>query len=180
MITVYIGLGSNLGNRRENLLLAWTRLGEVKGVELLVLSCPYRSEPVNMESANWFINAAGSLRTSLQPLELLKEMLAVEAGLGRKRDFTGKAGDRTVDLDLLFWGDRISSDPRVILPHPEIAGRLFVLLPLAEIKPGLIHPVTRKTAVEMVREYVVKHGEKDSGSKVIKTSWSRLNNEVSE
>ncbi len=180
MTTVYIGLGSNLGNRRENLLQAWTKLGEVKGVELLVLSSPYRSEPVDMESTNWFINAAGSLKTSLQPLELLEEMLAVEASLGRKRDFTGKAGDRTVDLDLLFWGDRMSSDPRVILPHPKIAARLFVLLPLAEIEPDLIHPVTRKTSVEMVQEYVVKHAEKGSGSQVVKTSWSRLNNEVSE
>ena len=85
MVTAYIGLGSNLGMRRENLLRAWAMLGGVKGVKLLVLSRPYKSEPVGMKSTNWFINAVGSVQTTLQPEELLAEILAVEASLGRKR-----------------------------------------------------------------------------------------------
>jgi len=179
MVTAYIGLGSNLGNCRDNLLQAWARLGEVEGVKLLVLSSPYRSEPVGMESTKWFINAVGSLQTTLQPEELLAEMLAVEASLGRKRGLKGKPEDRSLDLDLLYWGDRICDDPKVVLPHPEIANRLFVLLPLAEIGPELIHPVFNKTSLEMLQECMAKQPEKGLGSQVQETSWSTENNEVS-
>ncbi len=179
MVTAYIGLGSNLGCRRANLLQAWTRLGEVKGVKLLVLSSPYRSEPVGMESTSWFINAVGGLQTSLQPEELLAEMLAVEAGLGRKRGMKGKLEDRPIDLDLLYWGDRICNDPKLILPHPEIARRLFVLLPLAEIGPALLHPVSHKTSLEMLQECMAKQTEKGPGPEVLKTTWTVENNEVS-
>ncbi len=178
MVTAYVGLGSNLGNCRENLLQAWTRLGAVKGVKLLGLSSPYSSEPVGMESANWFINAAGSLQTSLQPDELLAEMLAVEAALGRKRGGAGQPEDRSVDLDLLYWGDSVSDDPKVILPHPEIANRLFVLLPLAEIGPEFVHPVFKKTSLEMLQEYMAAQAEQGPAPKVEKTSWSTENNEV--
>jgi len=179
MVTVYVGLGSNLGNCRENLLLAWSKLGEVKGVKRLVLSSPYSSEPVGMESTNWFINAVGCLQTSLQPEELLTEMFAVEASLGRKRGLEGKSEDRSLDLDLLYWGDRVCDDPRVILPHPEIANRLFVLLPLAEIGPESVHPVLEKTALEMLQECVAKQPEKVLTSQVQKTNWPTENNEVS-
>jgi 2-amino-4-hydroxy-6-hydroxymethyldihydropteridine diphosphokinase len=178
MVTAYIGLGSNLGCRRENLLQAWARLGEVKGVKLLALSSPYRSEPVGMESTSWFINAVGSLQTSLQPEELLAAMLAVETGLGRKRGLTGRPEDRSIDLDLLYWGKSICNKPRLILPHPEIANRLFVLLPLAEIGPGVIHPVRHKTSLEMLQECMAKQAEEDPGSEVQKTSWAPGNNEV--
>ena len=178
MVTAYVGLGSNLGNCRENLLQAWARLAEVRGIKLLALSSPYRSEPVGMESTNWFINAVGSLQTALQPEELLDEMLAVEASLGRKRGLQGKPEDRTVDLDLLYWGDRVCDDPKVILPHPEIADRLFVLLPLAEIGPRLIHPVSGKTSLEMLQEYMAKQTGTDQGLQVQKASWSTEKNEV--
>jgi 2-amino-4-hydroxy-6-hydroxymethyldihydropteridine diphosphokinase len=179
MVTAYIGLGSNLGSRHANLLQAWARLGEVKGVKLLLLSEPYSSEPIGMESTNWFINAAGSLQTSLQPEELLAQMFAIEAALGRKRDLTGKTEDRSLDLDLLYWGDRVSDDPEMLLPHPEIARRLFVLLPLAEIGPELRHPVFKKTTWEMLQECVVKQPGKGAGPQIQKTSWSPENNEVS-
>jgi len=178
MVTAYVGLGSNLGNCRENLLQAWTRLGEVRGVKLLALSSPYRSEPVGMESTNWFINAVGSLQTSLQPEELLGEMLAVEASLGRKRGLQGDPEDRTVDLDLLYWDDRVCNDPRMILPHPEIARRLFVLLPLAEIGPQLKHPVSGKTSLEMLQEYMAEQTGKASSPRVQEVSWSPENSEV--
>jgi len=179
MVTAYIGLGSNLGNCRENLLQAWTRLGKVKGVRLLVLSSPYRSEPVGMESGNWFINAVGSLQTSLQAEELLAEMLAVETGLGRKRGLQGQPEDRTVDLDLLYWDDRVCTVPGMILPHPEMARRLFVLLPLAEIGPELLHPVLKKTSVEMLQECMANQPGTGPGSQVQKTSWAAANSEVS-
>ena len=179
MVTAYVGLGSNLGNCRENLLQAWTRLGAVREVDLVVLSSPYRSAPVGMESGNWFINAVGSLQTSLPPEELLTEMLAVETSLGRKRGLQGKPQDRTVDLDLLYWGDKVCDAPGLVLPHPQMAKRLFVLLPLAEIGPDLLHPVFKKTSVEMLQECLANQGGTGPASKVQKTSWAAANNEVS-
>ena len=180
MVAAYIGLGANLGNCRENLLQAWSKLGMVNGVKLLALSSPYRSEPVGMESENWFINAVGSIQTSLEPEVLLAEMLAVEASLGRKRALNGEPGDRSLDMDLLYWDDRVSDDPRVTLPHPEIANRLFVLQPLAEIGPELCHPVTQKTSVEMLQNFLAKEQEAGQGPQVHITSWSGKKDEVSE
>jgi 2-amino-4-hydroxy-6-hydroxymethyldihydropteridine diphosphokinase len=180
MVTAYIGLGANLGNCRENLLQAWSKLGKVNGVKLLALSSPYRTEPVGMESENWFINAVGSLETSLEPFELLREMFVVEKSLGRKRVLDGIPEDRSLDLDLLYWGDRISDDPRVTLPHPEIANRLFVLQPLAEIGPELYHPVTQKTSVEMLQEFLAEKQVESLSSQVHIASWSSKKDEVSE
>ena len=180
MAIAYIGLGANLGNCRENILQAWSKLGKVNGVKLLTLSSPYRSAPVGMESENWFINAAGSLETSLEPFELLREMFVVEKSLGRKRILDGIPEDRSLDLDLLYWHDRVSDDPRVTLPHPEITNRLFVLQPLAEIGPGMCHPVIQKTSVEMLQDFLANEQEAGSDQQIQKTSWSGLENEGSE
>jgi 2-amino-4-hydroxy-6-hydroxymethyldihydropteridine diphosphokinase len=180
MAVAYIGLGANLGDCRANLLQAWAKLGEVKGVKLLALSSPYMSEPVGMESENWFVNAVGSLETSLEPFELLREMFVVEKSLGRERVLEGIPEDRCLDLDLLYWGDLVSNEPRVALPHPEIANRLFVLKPLAEIGPELLHPVTQRTTVEMMQDLLKKDQETGQGSQVILTSWSNPIDEVSE
>jgi len=180
MVIAYIGLGANLGNCRENLRQAWNRLGKAKGVKLLSLSDPYRSAPVGMDSDNWFINAVGSLETSLEPFELLREMFVVEKSLGRKRILEGIPEDRVVDLDLLYWGNRISTDPWVILPHPGIAGRLFVLKPLAEIGPEVRHPITLKTSVEMLHELLAAEEAAGLGQQVHKTSWIGPEDEVPE
>ena len=180
MVIAYIGLGANLGNCRENLLQAWSKLGKVNGIKLLALSSPYRSAPVGMESENWFINAVGSLETSLEPFELLREMFVVEKSLGRKRVLDGIPEDRSLDLDLLYWGDRVSDDPWVTLPHPEIANRLFVLQPLAEIAPGLCHPVKQATSVEMLQDFLAKQQQISSGQQIQITSWSSSENEASE
>ncbi len=179
MAIVYIGLGANLGDCRENLLQAWAKLGGVNDVNLLTLSNPYMSEPIGMESENWFINAVGSLETSLEPFELLREMFVVEKRLGRERVLDGIPEDRCLDLDLLYWDDMVSDDPRVTLPHPEIANRLFVLRPLAEIEPELSHPVTQRTSTEMMQDLLKKDQETGQGSKVILTSWSNPKGEVS-
>ncbi len=172
MTVAYIGLGANLGDCRGNILQAWAKLGKVKGVRLLALSSPYMSEPVGMESENWFINAVGSLETSLQPFELLREMFVVEKSLGRERVLEGIPEDRCLDLDLLYWDDLVSDDPRATLPHPEIANRLFVLKPLAEIGPELLHPVSRRTTVEMMQDLLKRDQETGQGLQVILTSWS--------
>ena len=178
MAVAYIGLGSNLGDRRENLLQAWRRLGENDAVSLLALSSPFRTEPVGMESTNWFINAVGCIRTTLEPEELLQQLHAIEAGFGRKREQASVPQDRSLDLDLLYWGDRVSDDPKVTLPHPELAGRLFVLVPLVEIGPDVRHPVIQKTSLEMLAECLAEFFGADAGSQVQKMSWSKEKDEV--
>ena len=149
MTTVYIGLGSNLGDGRANLLAAWRLLGEEEGISLLALSSPYTSAPVGMASAQWFTNAVGCLETSLSGHELLAILLAVEQRLGRDRQ---QGPDRTVDLDLLYFGKAVIDDTRLTVPHPEIANRLFVLAPLAEVAPDFKHPVLGLTTLELRRK----------------------------
>ena len=144
MARAWIGLGSNLGNSRQTLLAAWQQLGDHKAIKTVQLSSLYRSEPVGMDSDNWFVNAVGELTTLLAPENLLTELLAVEHDFGRHRD-PSRPGyqDRTLDLDLLLYDDLILRTDRLILPHPRLHKRLFVLAPLAELAPDLIHPVLK-------------------------------------
>lgn len=135
--TAFIGLGSNLGNGRLLLLRAWEQLGLTSGIRLDGLSRPYLSAPVGMASPHWFTNAVGRLQVSLSPLELLEVLMAVEKRFGRERGGQHFGyQDRSLDLDLLQYG-RVELDmPELILPHPRIDDRLFVLLPFAELAPG--------------------------------------------
>ncbi len=136
-----IGLGSNLGNSLQILQDAWQRLGEQDGINLQALSAPYRTEPVGMKSEHWFINAAGLLTTTLSPEALLDQLLRVEQEFGRRRNpHNSGYQDRTLDLDLLLYGDLKIEAPRLQLPHPEMHKRLFVLVPLAELDPTRLHP----------------------------------------
>ncbi len=141
MTTAFIGLGSNLGDGRQTLQLAWRRLGEVEGLVIEEISAPYLSAPVGMDSDNWFTNAVGRLETELQPLELLEALLQVEAGFGRRREAAVHGyQDRTLDLDLLYYGDVVLRQKRLVLPHPHLGKRLFTLKPLAELAPSWRDP----------------------------------------
>lgn len=142
MTTAFIGLGSNLGDGRRTLQLAWNRLGKVDGIGIRDLSAPYLSAPVGMDSDNWFTNAAGRLQSELQPLELLEALLQVEAEFGRRRQ-EGVSGyqDRTLDLDLLYFGTEVRRQQRLVLPHPHLDERLFALKPLAELAPSWRDPL---------------------------------------
>jgi 2-amino-4-hydroxy-6-hydroxymethyldihydropteridine diphosphokinase len=134
--TAFIGLGSNLGDGKRILQAAWKQLGQQQGVQLCALSHPYGTAPVDMESSNWFTNAVGKIETTLPVEDLLESLLALESAFGRTRD-DGKTGyqDRSLDLDILCFGERVVDTPHLTLPHPRMAQRLFVLVPFAEIAP---------------------------------------------
>jgi len=146
MALVFIGLGSNLGDGRVNLIEAWKQIGSQAQITPLSLSSPYQSEPVGMETQTWFTNAVGALETTLAPAELLKELLLVEKGMGRNR-LSGK--DRVIDLDILYYDDLILHSHDLDIPHPEMHKRLFVLAPLEELTPNHIHPVLQQSSRHM-------------------------------
>jgi 2-amino-4-hydroxy-6-hydroxymethyldihydropteridine diphosphokinase len=137
MTTAFIGLGSNLGDGIKILKAAWEQLGRMEGVRLCALSHPYLTAPVDMESNNWFTNAVGKIETSLPVEELLQRLLDVESVFGRKRDASSPGyHDRSLDLDILCFGELEIDTPDLVLPHPRMAKRLFVLVPFAEIAPN--------------------------------------------
>lgn len=138
MVRVYIGIGSNLGDRVLNCLGAIRRLQE-GGVRILKTSSLYETEPHGDPSGPWYVNCVVMGETALEPRELLFFLQSVERGLGRR----SKGGwlPREVDLDILFYGDRIVREEGLIIPHPLLHLRGFVLRPLVEVDPDLVHPV---------------------------------------
>jgi 3-oxoacyl-[acyl-carrier protein] reductase len=149
--TAYIALGSNLGDRRTYLDCALAELRGRPGVEVTRVSSVYETAPIGGSAEQGpYLNAAAELRTDLAPAVLLQLLLEVESGLGRVR--TERDGPRTIDLDLLLYDDVVRDDPRLTLPHPRLHERLFVLQPLVEIAPGLIHPVLKRTIADLLGE----------------------------
>jgi 2-amino-4-hydroxy-6-hydroxymethyldihydropteridine diphosphokinase len=127
---------------------------------LIKRSSWYETSPVGLADPEWFINGVFLLETDWQPRQLLEKVGEVEQALGRQR--TGKWGPRTLDLDILLYDDRIIREPDLSIPHPELEKRRFVLEPLAEIAPDLVHPVFKKTVAEM------KQALKDQGQQIKK------------
>ena len=144
----FLGLGSNLGDTRRNLARARERL-ERAGVEVLRTSSVYRTEPVDVPGQPWFRNQVIKVRTELGPQELLGLAKSIE--LRMKRVTTVPKGPRTIDIDILLAGDTVIATPGLTIPHPRLAMRNFVLVPLREIAPGTVHPVLRKTVRELAR-----------------------------
>jgi 2-amino-4-hydroxy-6-hydroxymethyldihydropteridine diphosphokinase len=158
MSLAFIALGSNIGDGRANLQEAWTKLGALPEITILALSSPYRTRPEEKDSwqkegwklsDQWFINAAGVLETRLSPHQLLDALKKIEREMGRDRQ---KTVDRTVDLDIIYFDDLVVSDEDLVLPHPEMQNRRFVLAPLDEIAPDRAHPVSGLTAHQMYRQ----------------------------
>jgi len=170
---VFIGMGSNLGNSPEILLSAWELLDKDRNIHCVALSSPYLTAPVDMYSQHWFTNAVGEIRTSLGPEELLVKLLEVEFALGRVRDSEAFGyQDRTIDLDLLYYGDQQWDEPELVLPHPHIPDRLFVLMPLEEIAPDFWDCRRGATVRELVEHLRVRM---DDGSirrqEISRSSW---------
>lgn len=173
-VKAFIGLGSNLGDGKALLQGAWQALGKIDGIALDGLSSPYMTAPVDMTSQHWFTNAVGRLQVSLSPLELLKVLLEVEALFGRirKEKIFGHQ-DRSLDLDLLYYGDVQMDSPELVLPHPRIADRLFVLVPFAEIEPEFRDSLSEKTISNMelsLRDLIVP--AKSKIQEIIRSTWS--------
>lgn len=173
-VKAFIGLGSNLGDGKALLQGAWQALGDVDGIVLDGLSSPYMTAPVDMTSQHWFTNAVGRLQVSLPPLELLKVLLGVEASFGRTRkEKVFGYQDRSLDLDLLYYGDVIMNRPELILPHPRIGDRLFVLVPFAELEPNFRDSLSEETISSMeLRLRNIMGPGKHKKQEIIRASWS--------
>jgi len=138
-VRAYVGLGSNLGDREATLRQALAALGEVPGVRIVAVSSFRETDPVGFLDQPRFLNGAAAVETELSPQELLAALLEVERGLGRIRGGE-RYGPRTVDLDLLVYGDLALAEDGLELPHPRLHERRFALEPLAELAPGLEIP----------------------------------------
>jgi len=145
---VYVGLGSNLGERESMIRLALEDLSRLPETQLVRASSLYDTEPVGEVDQPNFLNAVAQLETGLSPRQLMWNLRLIEKRLGRVR--TRRWGPRTMDLDLLFYGDEVIEDPDLRVPHPELAARSFVLVPLLELDPLLVHPVTRETLLHLL------------------------------
>jgi 2-amino-4-hydroxy-6-hydroxymethyldihydropteridine diphosphokinase len=146
-----IGLGSNLGDRRGALDGAIAALSATPGVRVRRVSSYRETEPVGGPAGQGsYLNAAAALETTLDPLELLHVLRAIEARFGRVR--TVRWGERTLDLDLLLFDDRIIETPELTVPHPRLRERRFVLEPLAEVAPAVVEPRSGRTVSELLRD----------------------------
>ena len=144
----YLSLGSNLGNREQNLREAIHRASAFG--RIVAVSSFYETEPVEFTDQPWFLNCVIALETTAQPAQLMAELLRIEHLMGRQR--VVKKGPRSIDIDILLFGDAVVNTPELTIPHPEMTRRRFVLEPLAEIAPELLHPVSQKRVTQLLAE----------------------------
>ena len=152
MAIVYLSLGSNIGDRLGYLQQATSLLKATPGISIVATSSFYETEPWQMDSENWFVNAVVQATTTLTPEKLLSECQRIETQLGRKRDESGNYIDRTLDIDILFYDNLIMHNESLTIPHKHFHKRAFLLVPMLEIAQDFIHPLFKKTVAELYDE----------------------------
>ena len=157
MSIAYIALGSNLGERKQNILAALNYM-EQSGLKVLAVSSLLETEPYGVTDQPCFINAVVKIETELAAHDLLRLLLAIELKMGRVRK--RHWGERNIDLDLILYDDKIMKDKDLIVPHPDMQNRLFVLSPLAEIAGDVVHPVFKITISAMLNNLMSGDGNK--------------------
>ena len=150
MESTYIGMGSNIGNKIENCKKAISLMGRLEGSSVRAQSPFYTTEPVGVEGQDVFINTVICMDTDLSPGSLLKHLLKIETDMGRVR--RKKWDARVIDLDILLFGRRVIEESHLIVPHPLMHLRRFVMMPLLKIAPNLIHPVLGKSIRQLAGE----------------------------
>ena len=149
MPVVFLGLGSNIGNKEDNINKALAFISELYIVKKI--SHLYVTEPVGNIKQEWFLNCVVEIQTDVDPKKLLSAVKSIERKLGRKK--TVQNGPRIIDIDILFYGDHILKTKNLVIPHPSIQDRLFVLQPMMDINPDLIHPVLKRSIHELYNNH---------------------------
>ena len=152
MAIVYLSLGSNIGDRIGYLQQATSLLSLTPEISVVSTSSFYESEPWQMNSENWFVNAVLQISTTLSPEQLLKECQRIESQLGRKRTEMIGYVDRTIDIDILFYDNQVISTMDLIIPHRFFHSRAFIMVPMLEIAQDFIHPIYNKSVMELYEE----------------------------
>lgn len=149
MAIVYLSLGSNLGDRLGYLQQAAVLIGALEDTNIVSSSSFYETEPWQMDSDNWFVNAVVQISTQLEPQKLLSECQRIEKQLGRKESGVREYTDRTIDIDILFYDDLILHEENLTIPHVFMHRRAFMLVPMLEIAQDFIHPLFKKSVSEL-------------------------------